>query len=80
MPTFQARLACQWYIYSVELLQQIAAVRDRRNTAAKDLRDIDEQLRQLVQTAFNEGLTGPQIAAAAGLSQARIYQIRDGKR
>jgi hypothetical protein len=40
----------------------------------------DAELRQLVREGFEEGISGEKLAEAAGLSLARVYQIRDGRR
>lgn len=40
----------------------------------------DEELRRLIREGFEQGLSGEQLAEAAGLSLSRIYQIRDGRR
>ena len=38
------------------------------------------ELRQLICKGFEEGITREKLAEAAGLSLARVYQIRDGRR
>jgi hypothetical protein len=38
------------------------------------------ELRQLICEGFEEGITREKLAEAAGLSLARVYQIRDGRR
>lgn len=40
----------------------------------------DAELRRLVREGFDQGISGEQIAVAAGLSLSRVYQIRDGRR
>ncbi|OBB01110.1 hypothetical protein A5668_25090 [Mycolicibacterium fortuitum] len=50
----------------------------REHTAAADV--LDSQLRDLVKMAFEQGHTGPQLAAILGISKERVYQIRDGRR
>jgi hypothetical protein len=40
----------------------------------------DAELRRLIREAFEHGISGERLAEAAGLSLARVYQIRDGRR
>jgi hypothetical protein len=40
----------------------------------------DAELRRLIGEGFDQGITGEQLAEAAGLSVPRVYQIRDGRR
>jgi hypothetical protein len=40
----------------------------------------DAELRRLIREGFEYGIPGEQLAEAAGLSLARVYQIRDGRR
>lgn len=48
---------------------------------AKRLREhLADQRKILIDAAFAEGHTGPEVAAAAGCSKERAYQIRDGAR
>jgi hypothetical protein len=37
-------------------------------------------LRRLIREGFEKGISGEQLAQAAGLSMSRVYQIRDGRR
>jgi hypothetical protein len=40
----------------------------------------EEKLAEVIRAALAEGWSASVIAEAAGLSRARVYQIRDGKR
>jgi hypothetical protein len=40
----------------------------------------DAELRRLIREGFESGIPGEQLAEAAGLSVARVCQIRDGRR
>ena len=54
--------------------------RERRELAAR-IAELDAALEAgLVKRAFDEGMTGPQIATVLGVSKPRVYQIRDGRR
>jgi len=59
------------------LIRRAAKLRERRRTAFDDA---DAELRRLIREGFEQGLPGEQLAEAAGLSIARVYQIRDGRR
>jgi hypothetical protein len=61
-------------------LTAITANRQRWRTHTEETRRIDVELAELIRAAFEAGHTGPEIAAAAGLSTPRTYQIRDGRR
>jgi hypothetical protein len=59
------------------LIRRAAKLRERRRAAFDDA---DAELRRLIREGFNQGIPGEQLADAAGLSLARVYQIRDGRR
>jgi hypothetical protein len=59
------------------LISRAAKLRDRRRGAFDEA---DAELRRLIREGFKQGLPGRQIAEAAGLKIARVYQIRDGRR
>jgi AcrR family transcriptional regulator len=40
----------------------------------------DQEWRQGIVAALSDGMSVADIAAAAGISKARVYQIRDGRR
>ena len=64
-------------------LELITANRAKRREHARAITALDAELEGstgLVAQAFDDGHTGPQIAAAAGISKPRVYQIRDGRR
>lgn len=68
------------YNRAVDILDAIRANRERHreHTSAADA--LDSQLRDLVKMAFEQGRTGPELAAVLGISKERVYQIRDGRR
>lgn len=68
------------YSYHVTIFDQLATNRATREHLAEQQRQADEELRQLVKTAFEQGATAPELAKATGLSAPRMYQIRDGRR
>jgi hypothetical protein len=71
------------YIRLVDSLQQITNNRARRRELTAQISALDAELEGphgLVMQAFDDGHTGPQIAAAASISKPRVYQIRDGRR
>ena len=59
------------------LIRRAAKLRDRRQAA---LDDADAEFRRLIREGFEQGISGEKLAQAAGLSLARVYQIRDGRR
>lgn len=56
-----------------ELLDRIRSVKAQR-------KQVDVQLRALVNEAFDSGHTWQEIAKSLGVSKARVYQIRKGTR
>lgn len=48
--------------------------------AREDLRAAEANLRRSVQEALGDGLPAVRVAQVLGVSRARVYQIRDGKR
>jgi hypothetical protein len=40
----------------------------------------DAELRRLIREGFELGIPAVQLAKAAGVTRARVYQIRDGRR
>jgi hypothetical protein len=58
-------------------IRRAAKVRERARDAYADS---DAELRRLIREGFSQGITGEQLAEAAGLSVARVFQIRDGRR
>ncbi|MDG4667984.1 hypothetical protein [Mycobacterium sp. 236(2023)] len=59
------------------LIKRAAKQRESRRVAFDTA---DTELRRLIREGFDQGLSGEQLAAAAGLSLSRVYQIRDGRR
>ncbi|KZS86119.1 hypothetical protein B4U45_28365 [Mycobacterium persicum] len=59
------------------LIRRAARQRESRRVAFDAA---DAELRRLVREGFDQGISGEQIAVAAGLSLSRVYQIRDGRR
>jgi hypothetical protein len=58
-------------------IKRAARSRDRRRAAFDDA---DAELRRLIREGFGLGISGEELATAAGLSVPRVYQIRDGRR
>jgi hypothetical protein len=58
-------------------IRRAAKVRERVRDAFDSA---DAELRRLIREGFSQGIPGEQLAEAAGLSVARVYQIRDGRR
>lgn len=64
----------------MDILDCIRANRERHREHTEAADALDSQLQSLVKTAFEQGHTGPQLAAVLGISKERVYQIRDGRR
>lgn len=64
----------------MDILDAIRANRRRHQEHAAAANTLDTDLRDLVRIAFEQGHTGPQLAAILGISKERVYQIRDGRR
>ena len=60
-------------------LEYLAAVTARRARMAADMAWLDQEWRQLVAQAMQDGYSAVAVAKAAGVSRPRVYQIRDGK-
>jgi rRNA-processing protein FCF1 len=58
-------------------IRRAAKVRERARAAFDDS---DAERRRLIRDGFSQGIAGEALAEAAGLSVARVYQIRDGRR
>lgn len=65
---------------SDDLPSRIAEVTEQRAKAQADLDWADQQWRALIAAAAGSGVSVASIADAAGISRARVYQIRDGRR
>lgn len=73
----------RWAGDTLATMNALDALRQHRakEREAKRLRDrLADERETLVKTAFDEGHSGPEVAAAAGISKERAYQIRDGRR
>lgn len=53
---------------------------ERREQSLKDMGEADEGLRIAIKAAFDAGITAGPIKKASGLSESRLYQIRDNRR
>lgn len=61
-------------------MRRIGTNRERRREAAGRIADLDAELPALVREALDGGRTWQELAALLGVSKARVYQIRDGRR
>ncbi|MCG7610331.1 hypothetical protein [Mycobacterium sp. CnD-18-1] len=59
---------------------RIKANRAARAEAVKRIAQLDAELVALVNDGLAKGRTAAELAQLAGVSRARVYQIRDGKR
>jgi hypothetical protein len=64
----------------VDHLGLIRRAARRRQSRREAFDTADAELRELIRKDFEQGLSGEKLAEAAGLSLARVYQIRDGRR
>jgi hypothetical protein len=68
----------------VEVVEQHASVIEeaatRREASLKEMGEADEGLRLAIKAAFDAGITAGPIKKASGLSESRLYQIRDNRR
>jgi len=58
----------------------ISEAAESRDTLIKEVGEADEKLRLAIKEAFDAGITAGPIKKASGLSESRLYQIRDGRR
>ncbi len=61
-------------------MARIAQIKEQRQESAATTARLDAELEKAVVEAFAAGHTGPEIAAVAGLSKQRVYQIKKGIR
>ncbi|WP_068165053.1 hypothetical protein [Rhodococcus phenolicus] len=61
-------------------LEGLEDARTRRAALVAQIEAIDAEIRDLVQAGVAEGLTGGEMAEAAGLTKQRISQIKRGGR
>jgi hypothetical protein len=64
----------------MDQLARIKRAAKMRERARDAFADSDAELRRLIREGFSQGISGERLAEAAGLSVARVYQIRDGRR
>lgn len=62
------------------LVAAITVVVNARNAAAQQLADSEEAVAEAVRLALKFGLPAVKVAEVLGVSRARVYQIRDGRR
>lgn len=58
----------------------ITEAADARDQVAKEMGEADDGLRDAIRAAFEAGVTAGPIKKASGLSESRLYQIRDDRR
>ena len=63
--------------YHSSLIEEAA---EARQQILKDIGEADDRLREVIKEAFDAGLTAGPIKRASGLSESRLYQIRDNRR
>jgi plasmid maintenance system antidote protein VapI len=61
----------------VSILDQIRDTYTQRHTIPGIL---DKELTRLIKQAMDEGHKAPELAELLGVSRARIYQLKEGKR
>jgi DNA-directed RNA polymerase specialized sigma subunit len=59
---------------------KLLANRRKRASHAAAIETLDAEQTQLVKEALAEGDTAAELAEILGVSRARVYQIRDGRR
>lgn len=64
----------------MEHLALIRRAAEQRESQRIAFETADAELRRLIREGFTQGISGEQLAEAAGLSLSRVYQIRDGRR
>lgn len=62
------------------LRRKLIAAKKKRERLEAELKSLRQELRELVVEGFESGMDGPDLARLAGVSKARLYQIRDGVR
>jgi hypothetical protein len=61
----------------LDRLREATGVRDEAAARAKAA---DEEWRLLISAALLQGVPAADVADSCGISRARVYQIRDGRR
>ena len=64
----------------IELLSAITASTQHASRAAQVAEGRRNELHSLIRTALASGASVADLVRATGLTRARIYQIRDGRR
>ena len=62
------------------MIRAVREVRDEAREARERAAEAEAGLQSFVGAALAHGVPATRLAEALGLSRARIYQIRDGKR
>jgi hypothetical protein len=55
-------------------------IRENRSARVEMIRQLDTELTELVKQALAEGHSAIELGEILGVSRARVYQIRDGRR
>lgn len=63
-----------------QLTQRLAELEQQRVEAEQQIARIDADRRTAILNALTEGIGPTELTRLTGLSRARIYQIRDGRR
>ena len=61
-------------------IEQLVISRDELDDARQTVRSAEDRLRSDVRDALLDGVPAARVAMVLGVSRARVYQIRDGKR
>lgn len=61
-------------------VDDLVDARDRLADAREDVKAAEADLQRAVRDALADGVKAPRIAEVLGVSRARVYQLRDGKR
>lgn len=61
-------------------IEDLVTAREDLDAAREEVRNMEVVLQSSVKEALLEGLPAARIAQVLGVSRARVYQLRDGKR
>ncbi|NUO57293.1 MAG: hypothetical protein HOV78_11555 [Hamadaea sp.] len=61
-------------------VEDLVDARDKLADARADLRAAEQDLQRAVREALAEGMPAKRVGEVLGVSRARVYQLRDGKR
>ncbi|MCW2901905.1 MAG: hypothetical protein JWO67_4170 [Streptosporangiaceae bacterium] len=67
-------------VEQVDLLADVRATTERLAALRQEIDKADSAWREAIRTAVADGGRVIDVAAAAGISRERVYQIRDGRR